>query len=104
MTDDDETQGRRVVVLGVESRDQLFSRQAGNRRNADDERVSVYRDRSPRKEKAEMAATEAGPITRKLFRFHMLPWRAIIRPVSGPGIFKGWINNLVVEVGDPAHS
>ncbi len=24
-------------------------------------------------------------------------------PGERPGIFKGWINNLVVEVGDPAH-
>jgi len=101
MTDDDETQGRRVVVLGVESRDQLFPG-----RPAIGETLmmngSPYTVVGVLEKKKQNGSYGSGPDNTQLF----VPYSSMARdypPAERPGIFKGWINNLVVEVGDPAH-
>ena len=101
MTDDDETQGRRVVVLGVESRDQLFPS-----RMAIGETLmmngSPYTVIGVLEKKKQNGSYGSGPDNTQLF----VPYASMARdypPGERPGIFRGWINNLVVEVGDPAH-
>ncbi len=101
MTDNDETQGRRVVVLGVESRDQLFPG-----RPAIGETLmmngSPYTVIGVLEKKKQNGSYGSGPDNTQLF----VPYASMARdypPEERPGIFKGWINNLVVEVEDPAH-
>ena len=101
MTDDDENEGRRVVVLGVESRDQLFPGKA-----AIGETLmmngSPYTVIGVLQKKKQNGSYGSGPDNTQLF----VPYASMARdypPAERPGIFKGWINNLVVEVGDPAH-
>lgn len=99
MTDDDETEGRRVVVLGVESRDQLFPG-----RPAIGETLTMngspYIVIGVLEKKKQNGSYGSGPDNTQLF----VPYAAMARdfpPLEGPGIFKGWISNLVVEVADP---
>ncbi len=101
MTDEDENEGRRVVVLGVESRDQLFPG-----RPAIGETLmmngSPYTVIGVLEKKKQNGSYGSGPDNTQLF----VPYASMARdypPAERPGIFKGWINNLVVEVGDPAH-
>jgi len=101
MSDDDEREGRRVVVLGVESRDQLFPGKA-----AVGETLmmngSPYTVIGVLEKKKQNGSYGSGPDNTQLF----VPYSSMARdypPGERPGIFKGWINNLVVEVGDPAH-
>ena len=101
MTDDDENEGRRVVVLGVESRDQLFPGRA-----AIGETLMMngapYTVIGVLEKKKQNGSYGSGPDNTQLF----VPYASMARdypPAERPGIFKGWINNLVVEVGDPAH-
>jgi putative ABC transport system permease protein len=101
MTDDDEADGRRVVVLGVESRDQLFRGQP-----AIGEILTMngspYIVIGVLEKKKQNGSYGSGPDNTQLF----VPYSSMARdfpPPERPGISKGWINNLVVEVADAAH-
>jgi putative ABC transport system permease protein len=101
MDDADEKEERRVVVLGVESRDQLFPG-----RHAVGEILSMngspYTVIGVLEKKKQNGSYGSGPDNTQLF----VPYGSMARdfpPAERPGIFKGWINNLAVEVGDPEH-
>jgi len=101
MTEDDEKEGRRVVILGVESRDQLF---AG--RPAIGETLTMngspYTVIGVLEKKKQNGSYGSGPDNTQLF----VPYSSMARdypPPERPGISKGWISNLVVEVADPEH-
>jgi putative ABC transport system permease protein len=101
MTDDDENEARRVVILGVESRDQLFPG-----KSAVGETLmmngSPYTVIGVLQKKKQNGSYGSGPDNTQLF----VPYASMARdypPSERPGVFKGWINNLVVEVGDPTH-
>ena len=101
MDDGDERDGRRVVVLGVEARDQLFPG-----RPAVGEILmmngSPYTVIGVLQRKKQNGSYGSGPDNTQLF----VPYASMARdfpPPEKPGIFKGWINNLVVEVRDPDH-
>jgi putative ABC transport system permease protein len=101
MSDDDEREGRRVVVLGVESRDQLFPGKP-----AIGETLAMngspYTVIGVLEKKKQNGSYGSGPDNTQLF----IPYASMARdcpPSERPGIFKGWINNLVVEVADPTH-
>ena len=101
MTDDDEKEGRRVVVLGVEARDQLFPGQPaiGEILTMNGSPYSVI---GVLEKKKQNGSYGSGPDNTQLFA----PYSSMARdfpPPERPGIFKGWINNLVVEVADPEH-
>ena len=101
MTDDDETEGRRVVVLGVESRDQLFPGQPAIGETLT-MNGSPYTVIGVLEKKKQNGSYGSGPDNTQLF----VPYSSMARdfpPPERPGIFKGWINNLVVEVADPDH-
>jgi putative ABC transport system permease protein len=101
MDDGDEKEARRVVVLGVESRDQLFPGKP-----AVGEILmmngSPYTVVGVLEKKKQNGSYGSGPDNTQLF----VPYASMARdfpPAEKPGIFKGWINNLVVEVKDPDH-
>jgi putative ABC transport system permease protein len=101
MTDDDETESRRVVVLGVESRDQLFPGKPaiGETLMMNGSPYSVI---GVLEKKKQNGSYGSGPDNTQLF----IPYSSMARdfpPPERPGVFKGWINNLVVEVADPEH-
>ncbi len=101
MTDDDEKEGRRVVVLGVESRDQLFPGKPaiGEILTMNGSPYTVI---GVLEKKKQNGSYGSGPDNTQLF----VPYAAMARdypPSERPGISKGWINNLVVEVADPEH-
>ena len=101
MTEDDENEGRRVVILGVESRDQLFPG-----RPAIGETLTMngspYTVIGVLEKKKQNGSYGSGPDNTQLF----VPYSSMARdypPPERPGISKGWISNLVVEVADPEH-
>ncbi len=101
MDDGDERDARRVAVLGVEARDQLFPG-----RPAVGEVLmmngSPYTVIGVLTKKKQNGSYGSGPDNTQLF----VPYASMARdfpPAERPGIFKGWINNLVVEVKDPDH-
>jgi putative ABC transport system permease protein len=99
MSDDDEKEGRRVVVLGVESRDQLFP---GKPSIGEILTIngSPYTVIGVLEKKKQNGSYGSGPDNTQLF----VPYSSMARdfpPPERPGISKGWINNLVVEVADP---
>jgi putative ABC transport system permease protein len=101
MDDGDEKEERRVVVLGVESRDQLF-----RGKPAVGEILmmngSPYTVIGVLQKKKQNGSYGSGPDNTQLF----VPYASMARdfpPAEKPGIFRGWINNLVVEVKDPDH-
>jgi putative ABC transport system permease protein len=101
MTDDDESEGRRVVILGVESRDQLFAGKpaVGELLTMNGSPYTVI---GVLEKKKQNGSYGSGPDNTQLF----VPYSSMARdypPPEEPGIFKGWINNLVVEVADPEH-
>ena len=88
-----------MVILGVESRDQLFPGKP-----AIGETLmmngSPYTVIGVLEKKKQNGSYGSGPDNTQLF----VPYSSMARdypPGERPGIFKGWINNLVVEVGDP---
>ncbi len=99
MDDGDEKEERRVVVLGVESRDQLF----GGKPAVGEILMmngSPYTVIGVLQKKKQNGSYGSGPDNTQLF----VPYASMARdfpPPEKPGIFKGWINNLVVEVKDP---
>ena len=99
MTDADEREARRVVVLGVESRDQLFAGKAAIGEMLTME-GSSYTVIGVLEKKKQNGSYGSGPDNTQLF----VPYAAMARdfpPPDRPGISKGFINNLVVEVADP---
>lgn len=101
MSEEDEEEGRRVVVLGVESRDQLFSGKpaVGETLTMNGSPYTVI---GVLEKKKQNGSYGSGPDNTQLF----VPYASMARdfpPPEEPGIFKGWINNLVVEVADPDH-
>jgi putative ABC transport system permease protein len=99
MTKDDESTGNRVVVLGEESRTQLFPGKPviGETLMMGGYAYTVI---GVLEKKKQNGSYGSGPDNTQLF----VPYTAMARdfpPLEKPGIFKGWINNLVVEVVDP---
>jgi len=99
MAEDDERNGQRVVVLGDESRAQLFPGKP-----AIGETLMMggyaYTVIGVLEKKKQNGSYGSGPDNTQLF----VPYSAMARdfpPTERPGIFKGWINNLVVEVVNP---
>jgi putative ABC transport system permease protein len=99
MLQEDEDQGNRVVVLGDEAAQQLF-----RGKPAIGQVVEMngwpYRVIGILEKKKQNGSYGSGPDNTQLF----VPYSAMARdfpPKERPGIFKGWINDLVVEVGDP---
>jgi putative ABC transport system permease protein len=101
MSEDDEREGRRVVVLGVESRDQLFPGKpaVGETLTMNGSPYTVI---GVLEKKKQNGSYGSGPDNTQLF----VPYSSMARdypPPERPGISKGWISNLVVEVADPEH-
>ncbi len=101
MDDGDEKEERRVVVLGVESRDQLFPGKpaVGELLTMNGSPYTVI---GVLQKKKQNGSYGSGPDNTQLF----VPYASMARdfpPAEKPGIFRGWINNLVVEVRDPDH-
>lgn len=99
MNDGDERDSRRVVILGVEARKQLFpGKQAVGEILV--MQGSPYVVIGVLEKKRQNGSYGSGPDNTQLF----VPYSSMARdfpPPEKPGIFKGWINNLVVEVKDP---
>jgi putative ABC transport system permease protein len=98
MDEGDQREGRRVVLLGVEARDQLFPGKP-----AVGETLTMggspYTVIGVLEKKKQNGSYGSGPDNTQLF----VPYSSMARdfpPPERPGIFKGWINNMVVEVVD----
>jgi putative ABC transport system permease protein len=99
MVDEDERDSRRVVVLGVEARNQLFP---GKPAIGATLMMGgyAYQVIGVLEKKKQNGSYGSGPDNTQLF----VPYSSMSRdfpPPEKPGIFRGWINNLVVEVGNP---
>jgi putative ABC transport system permease protein len=99
MNDEDETQARRVVLLGWEARNQLFPGKpaVGETLMMNGQPYSVIGVLDKKKQNGSYGS---GPDNTQLFA----PYSAMARdypPPERPGITRGWINNIVVEVDDP---
>jgi putative ABC transport system permease protein len=102
MSQEDEANSQRVVLLGDESRNQLFPGKP-----AIGETLMMggyaYTVIGILEKKKQNGSYGSGPDNTQLF----VPYSSMARdfpPVERPGLtlFRGWINNLVVEVVDPA--
>jgi putative ABC transport system permease protein len=101
MSEDDEKEGRRVVVLGVESRDQLYPGKPAIGETLT-MNGSPYTVIGVLEKKKQNGSYGSGPDNTQLF----VPYSSMARdypPPERPGISRGWVNNLVVEVADPEH-
>jgi putative ABC transport system permease protein len=99
MTQEDEDEGRRVVVLGDEAAQQLFRGKPaiGQLLTMNGSPYTVIGILEKKKQNGSYGS---GPDNTQLF----VPYSSMARdfpPKDRPGIFKGWINDMVVEVGDP---
>ncbi len=99
MVEADESEARRVVLLGFEARQQLFPGKP-----AVGERLTIaglpYIVIGVLERKKQNSTYGSGPDNSQLF----VPYSSMARdfpPPERPWNFKGWINNLVVEVADP---
>jgi putative ABC transport system permease protein len=99
MVQEDEDQSRRVVLLGYEARVQLYPGKP-----AIGETLSMngvpYRVIGVLERKQQNSSYGSGPDNTQLF----VPYSSMARdfpPPERPGNFKGWINNMAVEVADP---
>jgi len=100
MNESDENDARRVVLLGVEAQKQLF---AGKKAVGETLTMngSPYTVIGVLKEKKQNGSYGSGPDNTQLF----VPYASMARDFplgERPGIFRGWVNNIVVEVGDPS--
>ena len=87
------------MVLGVESRDQLFPGKPAIGETLTMSGVP-YTVIGVLEKKKQNGSYGSGPDNTQLF----VPYSSMARdfpPPEKPGVFKGWINNLVVEVVDP---
>ena len=99
MTEDDEREARRVVVLGYESAQQLYPGKPTIGATLLIKGLP-YTVIGVLEKKRQNSSYGSGPDNTQLF----VPYSAMARdfpPPDKPGITRGWINNLVVEVGDP---
>lgn len=99
MTKEDEDGSQRVVILGDESRTQLFPGKPaiGETLMMDGYAYTVI---GVLEKKKQNGSYGSGPDNTQLF----VPYSSMARdfpPPERPGISRGWINNLVVEVVDP---
>ena len=99
MTQEDEDNAQRVVILGDESRTQLYPGKP-----AVGETLMMggyaYTVIGVLQKKKQNGSYGSGPDNTQLF----VPYSAMARdfpPAERPGVFPGWINNLVVEVANP---
>ena len=99
MTQEDEDNAQRVVILGYESRQQLFPG-----RPAVDQPLTInglpYTVIGVLEKKKQHSSYGNGPDNTQLF----VPYASMARdfpPAERPGVSPGWINNLVFEVGNP---
>jgi putative ABC transport system permease protein len=98
ITDDDERDGRRVVILGSAARQQLFPGQPAVG-------ASILIKSLPYTvvgtlKKKEQNANYSGPDNDYLFA----PYSSVARdfpPPEKPGITRGWLENIVFEVANP---
>ncbi len=101
MSQDDEDNGSRVVVLGADSERQLFpGTSRPSARSHRHLRLPVRRHRRARKEAARTAATAPARTTRRC----SCPFSAMERDSSRPtskGSFPGYVNNIVVAPVSP---
>ena len=99
ITDDDERDGRRVVILGSAARQQLFPGQPAVG-------ASLLIKSLPYTvvgtiKKKDQNSNYSGPDNDYLFA----PYTSVARdfpPPEKPGITRGWLENIVFEVADPA--
>jgi putative ABC transport system permease protein len=98
ITDEDESQGRRVVILGDAARKQLFSGQPAVGASLLIQSVP-YTVIGVLEEKKQNS-NYSGPDNDYLYA----PYSAVARdfpPPDKPGIVRGYLNNIVFEVADP---
>jgi len=96
LTEEDEKEGRRVVLLGSAARDQLFSGQPDIGETITNPGHSLHRRRLTRKEKAEFQLQRTRTTTFCLHRTRRSP--ATFPPPEKPGITRGFLDNIVFEV------
>jgi putative ABC transport system permease protein len=99
MAEEDETQARRVVVLGVDARQQLFRGQPAIGAILMINGVP-YTVIGVLEKKKQNGSYGQGPDNTQLF----VPYSSMARdfpPPERPWITRGWINDLVFEVADP---
>jgi putative ABC transport system permease protein len=99
MTDDDEREARRVVILGNESAQQLYPGKPAVGATLLMKGVP-YTVIGVLEKKRQNGSYGSGPDNTQLF----VPYSSMARdfpPPERPGITRGWISNLVVEVADP---
>ena len=99
MSEDDEINSNRVVVLGDEARQQLFPGKPaiGQTLMMDGYAYTVI---GVLEKKKQNGSYGSGPDNTQLF----VPYSSMARdlpPTERPWIFRGWVNNLVVEVANP---
>ncbi len=98
LSEEDEKEGRRVVLLGSAARDQLFSGQPDIGETVSIQGIPYTVVGSLEKKKQN--SNYNGPDNDLLFA----PYSAIARdfpPPQKPGITRGFLDNVVFEVGDP---
>src|ERR1700755_187372 len=101
MSEQDEAEGARVILLGAEANRQLFPGKPviGQPLMVNGYQYTVIGVLAKKKQNGSYGS---GPDNTQLF----VPYSSMARdypPTERPGIFKGWINNIVVEVADPQH-
>jgi putative ABC transport system permease protein len=99
MNNADEEQSNRVVVLGVEARQQLYPGKPAIGATLVMNGVP-YTVIGVLEKKKQNGSYGSGPDNTQLF----VPYSSMARdfpPPEKPGVTRGWINNLVVEVADP---
>ncbi len=99
MTEEDETQARRVVVLGVDARQQLFPAKPAVGQTLTMAGVP-YLVIGILEKKKQNGSYGSGPDNTQLF----VPYSSMARdfpPPERPWMFRGWINNIALEVANP---
>jgi putative ABC transport system permease protein len=100
MTQEDEDQAKRVVILGVEAARQLYPGKpaVGATLTMNGWPYTVI---GVLEKKKQNGSYGSGPDNTQLF----VPYSAMVRDFprtsNRPGIFRGWLNDIVVEVADP---
>jgi putative ABC transport system permease protein len=100
MTQEDEDQAKRVVILGVEAARQLYPGKpaVGATLTMNGWPYIVI---GVLEKKKQNGSYGSGPDNTQLFVPYSAMVRDFPRPSNRPGIFRGWLNDIVVEVADP---
>jgi putative ABC transport system permease protein len=101
MNDNDEANANRVVILGVEAQKQLFPGKPAVGATLTMAGLP-YTVIGVLSKKDQNGSYGSGPDNTQLF----VPYSSMARdfpPPERPGITRGWINNIVLEVGDPEY-